>query len=88
MGDCNLDEFEPLVEDTEGGDCPLCVHDVAWLSVQHRVLMPKCSRKALYSTLHKAYEKRMAPLKRQGHEVIEVSREEEKRLRNILKSIS
>ena len=74
MGDCNLDEFDPLVEDSGEADCPLCEHDVAWLSVQHKVLMPKCSRRALYSTLHKVYEKRMAPLKRQGHEIVEVSR--------------
>ena len=76
MGDCNLDEFLPLEEDVGDVDCPLCEHDVAWLSVQHQVLMPKCSKRSLYSTLKKIYDKRMEPLRRQGKKIVDVSREQ------------
>ena len=74
--DCNLDEFLPLEEEDADVECPLCEHDVAWLAVQHKVLMPKCSKSALYSTLMKVYHKRMEPLRRQGKKIVDVSREQ------------
>ena len=76
MGDCNLDEFLPLTEEDADVECPLCEHDVAWLSVQHKVLMPKCSKRSLYNTLMKVYLKRMEPLQRQGKKIVDVSREQ------------
>ena len=74
--DCNLDDFLPLEEDVGDVECPLCEHDVAWLGVQHKVLMPKCSKRSLYNTLMKVYLKRMEPLQRQGKKIVDVSREQ------------
>jgi hypothetical protein len=49
---------------------------VAWLSVQFKVLLPKCTKRSLYSTLKKIYDKRMEPLRRQKMDVPDVSREQ------------
>ena len=41
----DLDEFTPVEEGECEEECPLCLHDNTFLSMQHRILTPKCSKK-------------------------------------------
>ena len=74
MGDYNLDEFLPIEEESEDVPCPLCEHDVAWLTVHHRALTSNCSKRSFYNTLEKFYDKRMEPLHQQNKKLVDVSR--------------
>jgi hypothetical protein len=76
MGDLDLDEYIPIKEETSEEECPLCLHNDAFLTMQHRILMRKCSKRHLYDLLFQMYQKRMKQLRQQNMKTVALTRKE------------
>lgn len=73
--DLDLDEFVPISEEEQECEtCQLCLHNDAFLVMQHRILMRKCSKRHLYDLLFELYQKRMNQLRQQNMPVVHITR--------------
>ena len=71
----DLDEYVSVEEETCEKECQLCLHENVFLSMQHRILVHKCSKKHLYDLLYQIYQKRIQPLRAQKMPVVELTRD-------------
>ena len=77
MGDLDLDEYIPIAEEEDDCEtCQLCLHNDAFLAMEHRILIRKCSKRHLYDLLFSMYQKRMDQLRQQNMKTVPLTREE------------
>ena len=74
--DLDLDSYIPIKEETSEEECPLCLHNDAFLAMQHRILFRRCSKKKLYDILLEMYQKRMDQLRQQNMKTVALTRKE------------
>ena len=72
--DLDLDEFVPISEEQQCETCELCLHKNVFLTMQHTVLIQKCSKKNLYDLLYNIHRDRMKQLQTQNMKTVTLTR--------------